>query len=66
MKRLKGLYVTDNSSLVVDVISCGYYNEEYAKIKINLYSKSGLLYESRKNYKVWWKNIEHWRRMCED
>lgn len=62
MKRLKGLYVTDNSSLVVDVISCGYYNRLYAKIKINLYSKSGLLYEVRKNYKVYWKNIKSWRR----
>ena len=62
-RRLVGLYVTDNSDLVIDVIKSSYWNNRYIKIKINLYNKhNGILYESRTNYKVYWENISHWRR----
>lgn len=61
-RRLVGLFITDNSDLVIDVIKSSYWNKKYIKMKINLYNKNGTLYESRKNYKVYWENISHWRR----
>lgn len=63
MRLTKGTYTTDNSDLKVEVIKVSYQTPEYARIKINLYNKyNGIVYETRKNYKVLKKNISHWRK----
>ena len=59
----KGLYVTDNTDLLIEVINIPYQNTEYIKMKVNLSNKrNGIVYETRKNYKVYRKNIPHWKR----
>lgn len=53
-----GHYFSKRSDLGVEIVKVLYYNEEYMKVKINLYHKDyGYIYETRKNYKLYYKNI---------
>lgn len=59
----KGRYVTDYTDLLVEVLNIPYRNTEYIKMKVNLSNKhNGIVYETRKSYKVYRKNITHWNR----
>lgn len=56
-------YSADNTDLIADIIKVQYQTEEYAKVKMNLINKkNGIVYEVRRNYKIYKKNITHWKR----
>jgi hypothetical protein len=60
-----GFYETDNSDLEVQVIRVTYRDPagKYVKVKVNLFNKhNGIQYESNRNYKLYTKNITHWKR----
>lgn len=56
-----GFYKCDSSSLVVEVLSVPYRSSSYCKAKIRLWSGNVLV--EQKSYKLWFKNIKHWRRV---
>ena len=60
----KGLYVTNNSDLLINVLNVAYQNEIYAKIKVQLFNKrNGIVYNLPEYYKVFKKNIQHWEAL---
>lgn len=54
-------YTAANSSLVIFVHRIFYSNDVFLKAKISLFTKSGILMESRKSYRLQRKSISHWR-----
>lgn len=63
LRLTKGLYTTDTSDIIIDIIKVGYQNDKYAKIKVNLINKhNDIVYEQRRNYKVWKHRITHWKQ----
>lgn len=65
MILLKGYYTADNSDLLVRIDRIAYAdpNDKYFKVKLSLINKSnGIEYERCKNYKLYQKNIGHWKR----
>lgn len=66
MKLRRGVYVTDNSDLVITIMKVDYQTEEYAKIKCIIANKhNGIVYEVGSRYKVLKKNISHWKKIGE-
>lgn len=64
MQLTRGTWTADNSDLNVEILKVSYQKDTYARIKINLYNKhNGIVYETRANYKVWKKNITHWKKV---
>lgn len=60
-KLIKGCtYISNRSGLEVTVISIPYQNKEYCKAKL-LITVNGRLMERPKYYKLYWKNIQHWK-----
>lgn len=65
MKTLRiGEYTADNTDLIAHIVKVQYQSEEYAKVKLHLINKkNGIVYEMYKNYKIYKKNITHWRKV---
>ena len=56
-------YTSENTDLAILVIKVRYRGEEYIKFKGKLFNKyNGIEYEHR-NYKVYYNNITHWKRL---
>lgn len=61
---IPGHYESPRSDLHVEIHKVQYQNGEYAKVKLTLSHKDyGYVYELRKNYKLYFKNIYHWRKV---
>ena len=55
-------YTADNTDLKVKIINIRYQNDKYARVKLTLVNKrNGIVYEVNKNYKIYKKNITHWK-----
>lgn len=63
----RGYYTADCSDLIVEIVKVQYRDLKgnYTKVKLNLFTKSGMRVEYRKNYKLIHENIKHWNRFKE-
>ena len=60
----KGTYTTNNSDLLIKVVSVAFSCEEYIKAKLILTNKkNGILYHDAKYYKLQRELISHWIRL---
>jgi hypothetical protein len=60
----KGFYTTDNSDLLIKVVSVAFSCDEYIKAKLILTNKkNGILYHDAKYYKLQRELISHWIRL---
>lgn len=58
-----GIYHSKLSDLEVEIVKVSYYGSDYMKAKVNVYNKYyGYIYETRTNYKLYYKNIQHWEK----
>lgn len=59
----KGLYEAYPSSLLIEVVAVKYRGPNYFKANIRLIERlSGRVVE-QKNYKLYYENITHWRKL---
>jgi len=63
MNITKGTYVSDNSDLKVEIIKVRYQNDEYIKVKAALTNKHNGIFYEMKNYKIYRKDIQHWKKV---
>lgn len=64
MNLVQGAYYeTDNSDLLMYIIKIRYKNDDYVKVKMTISNKiNGIEYQT-KTFKLYWKNIIHWKRV---
>lgn len=56
-------YTCPNSSLIVHVYKIRYKNEDYSKVWLKYYSRSGTYLTEERNVKLIHKNIQHWEHL---
>jgi hypothetical protein len=62
----RGFYESHLSDLRVEILKVSYdnINKPYVKVKLNLTNKrNGIIYETRRNYKLDKKRISHWKKV---
>jgi hypothetical protein len=59
----KGTYTTSNSDLIMVIINIQYRGIDYVKAKIETLNKHNGISYGVKNWKLYYKNIDHWEKV---